>query len=106
MFLQLNQFGRQSVYQSDYVANLLNVVEQELFEQQLNDILLAIESDVEVYLVPTIKLGTRVMIKSGPLRGCEGLVESRKGLVEVLLRLDFIGQAAAIKIDAGDLELI
>ncbi len=106
VFLQLVKSARQKVYQSDYVANLLDVVEQDLFEQQLNDILLAVESDVEVYLVPTIKTGTRVKIKSGPLRGCEGFVESRKGLVEVLLRLDFIGQAAAVKIDAGDLELI
>ncbi len=106
VFLQLVKASRQTVYQSDYVANLLDVVEQDLFEQQLNDILMAVESDVDVYLVPTIKTGTRVKIKSGPLRGCEGFVESRKGLVEVLLRLDFIGQAAAVKIDAGDLELI
>ncbi len=106
VFLQFAKAARQKVYQSDYVANLLDVVEQDLFEQQLNDILMAVDSDVEVYLVPMIKTGTRVKIKTGPLRGCEGFVESRKGLVEVLLRLDFIGQAAAVKIDAGDLELI
>ena len=43
---------------------------------------------------------------SGPLRGIEGWVEQRHGMSTVLLRLDFIGQAAAVKMEATDLELI
>jgi len=50
--------------------------------------------------------GNRVMIKSGSLQGQEGWVEDRFGMTTVLLRLDFIGQAAAIKVDASILELI
>lgn len=106
VFLQLALPQRQKVYQSDYVANLLDVVAQDEFEAQLNDILMAVESEVDVYLAPTIKAGTKVRIKSGPLRGCEGFVENRVGVVEVFLRLDFIGQAAAVRVDASELELI
>lgn len=105
LFLRLLTGQSQKVYQSDYVANLLEVIDQQLFEQQLNDILLALETDLEVRLAPLIKNGCRVRIKSGPLRGMEGLVESRVGVVQVLLRLDFIGQAAAVKMDADLLEL-
>lgn len=39
-------------------------------------------------------------IKAGPLQGLEGWVEKRYGMTTVLLRLDFINQAAAVKIDA------
>jgi transcription antitermination factor NusG len=46
----------------------------------------------------------RVRIKSGPLRGVEGWVQKRHGRASVLLRLDFIGQAAAVKLDADQLE--
>jgi hypothetical protein len=46
--------------------------------------------------------GLRVRIKSGPLRGVEGWVEQRFGRSTVLLRLDFISQAAGVKLD-GDL---
>ena len=42
----------------------------------------------------------------GPLRGVEGWVEGRHGMSTVLLRLDFIGKAAAVKMDAELLELI
>jgi transcription antitermination factor NusG len=85
---------------------MLDVLDQELFEHQLNDILRALETDLEVQLAPEIKTGCRVKIKTGPLRGVEGFVESRTGTVKVILRLDFISQAAAVKIEADNLELI
>ncbi len=104
IFLQLQFPQRQKVYQSDYVANLLDVPNQAEFAKQLEDILLSLELDVEVRLAQTIGPGTKVLIKSGPLRGMEGWVENRSGPTVVLLRLDFIGQAAAVKIDASQLE--
>jgi transcription antitermination factor NusG len=106
LFLQLREPQRPKVYQSDYVANLLEVTDQVLFAQQLADILLALETDLEVRLAPEIKEGMRVKVKSGPLRGVEGFVEKRAGTMHVLLRLDFISQAAAVKIEADEVELI
>jgi transcriptional antiterminator RfaH len=105
VFLHISKEDRNKVFNSDYVANLLDVVDQELFVQQLDGILRATETDLEIRLAPTIGEGMRVKIKSGPLRGLEGWVEKRHGMSVVLLRLDFIGQAAAVKLEATDLEL-
>lgn len=106
VFLRLLQQQRQTVYQSDHVANLLEVVDQQLFEAQLGDILLALDTELEIFLAPQIAAGSRVKIKSGPLRGVEGIVEQRSGMTLVQLRLDFISQAAAVKVEASELELI
>src|SRR5215469_13967020 len=106
VFIQAQAEKRNVILQSDYVANLLDVHDQELFERQLNDVLRALETDLEIRLAPTIGEGARVKIKNGPLRGVEGQVEKRYGMNVVLLRLDFIGQAAAVKVDAMDLEII
>ena len=106
VFLQLLTEQRQRVYQSDHVANLLEVHDQELFERQLKEILIALETDLLVFLAPQIGAGCAVKIKQGPLRGMQGWVEMRYGPGTVLLRLDFIGQAAAIKVQADELELI
>jgi len=106
LFLRPTPEQRKVVLQSDYVANLLDVFDQELFERQLNEILLALDSGCEVRLAPTIGKGMRVSIRSGPLRGMEGWVEERYGPSTVLLRLDFIGQAAAVKLDVAILEPI
>lgn len=95
-----------AVYQNDHVANLLDVFDQETFQRQLQDILVALEAKVGVRLAPAIGAGMRVRIKTGPLQGLEGWVEQRYGMSTVLLRLDFINQAAAVKVDADSLELI
>ncbi|MCS7089585.1 MAG: transcription termination/antitermination NusG family protein [Verrucomicrobiota bacterium] len=104
VFLRPNHDQRRLLRCNDYVANLLEVYDQKLFEQQLTEILFALDSGCEVQLAPRIGKGTRVMIKSGPLRGLEGWVEERYGPNVVLLRLDFIGQAAAVKLDVCELE--
>ena len=104
VFLQLEPGQKDSVRQNDHVANLLDVFDQETLRRQLEDILLALETDLEVRLAPSIGKGMRVRIKAGPLRGVEGWVEHRYGRATVLLRLDFISQAAAVKLDADLLE--
>lgn len=104
LFLKMLPTQRQKVYQSKYVANLLQVFDQELFTRQLDDILLALDTDLQILLAPQIGEGMRVLIKSGPLRGMEGWVEKRYGMTTVLLRLDFISQAAAVKLEADQLE--
>lgn len=106
VFLRLNQETRKVAIQSNYVANMLEVVDQQEFEDQLEDILFALEQGVEIRLEPTIEVGARVLVKSGPLQGQEGWVEERFGMTTVLLRLDFIGQAAAVKVQTGTLELV
>jgi len=106
VFLQMEQAKKAVVRQSDHVANLLDVFDQETFCRQLQDILLALDAKVGVRLAPAIGEGTRVRIKTGPLQGIEGWVEQRYGMSTVLLRLDFINQAAAVKVDADALEPI
>jgi len=83
----------------------LMVHDQDLFIRQLGDILAALSTELEGYLAPQIGAGSRVTVKSGPLRGMEGWVEERYGMTTVPLRLDFIGQAAAVKMQADELEL-
>jgi transcription antitermination factor NusG len=106
VFLQMLPEKRNLLRQSNHVANLLEVTDQELFIRQLGDILRALETDLDIRLAPMIGEGMRVKIKHGPLRGVEGWVEKRHGMTTVLIRLDFISQAAAVKLEATDLELI
>jgi transcriptional antiterminator RfaH len=106
VFIQMAAEKRGVVLQSDHIANLLDVHDQELFARQLGEVMLALEMDLEIRLAPTIGEGARVKIKSGALRGVEGWVEKRYGMNVVLLRLDFIGQAAAVKVEATDLEMV
>lgn len=106
LFVQILPSQRQSLAQNEHVARVLTVFDQELFARQLNDILIALETELEIRLAPEIGAGHRVKIKHGPLQGMEAWVEDRQGMSTVLLRLDFIGQAASVKVPADSLELI
>jgi transcription antitermination factor NusG len=104
VFLRMLATQRQSIYQSDHVANLLDVVDQELLTRQLEAVMQALNSDREIRLAPQIIEGQRVRIVAGPLRGVEGVVEQRSGVTTVFLRVDFISQAAAVKLEAHEVE--
>src|SRR5438445_9483284 len=106
VFLHLPPERRRMILQNDCVANLLDVCDQNLFGDQVGEIIQALETDLEVFLAPEIGPGSRVRVRYGPLRGMEGWVESRYGSTTILLRLEFIGQAAGIKLQADQLELI
>lgn len=106
VFLQLLPRAASTIRQNDLVANLLDVFDQATLARQLQEILAALESGLVLQVAPEIGEGSRVRIKSGPLQGVEGWVEKRQGISVVLLRLDFINQAAAVKIEAGLLEPI
>src|SRR5688572_27766376 len=99
LFLRLLREQRRKVFQNDHVANLLDVPDQPTFEHQLQDILHALDTELEIQLAPEVVPGARVKVKWGPLRGMEGYVEQRSGTCYVHLRLDFIGKAAAVRLE-------
>ncbi len=100
--------GSQSarVRQNNQVARVLVPPDEAEFAGQLADILRALETDREIRLAPQIRDGMRVKIVRGPLRGMDGLVERRSGLLEVYLRLDFISECAAVRVTADELEAV
>jgi len=106
VFLRITADQSRPARQHKSVVRLLEVDDQPQFERQLESILRALETGLEIRLAPAVAEGARVKIKSGPLRGLEGWVEQRHGLQTVQLRLDFIGQAAAVKMSGEELELI
>jgi transcription antitermination factor NusG len=104
VFVELAPDQRLKLSQHQHVANLLEPPDQAEFATQLATILRVLEGEVEVRLAPEIQPGARVRLRSGPLRGVEGIVTERHGMLEVQLRLDFIGQGAAVKVSADELE--
>jgi transcription antitermination factor NusG len=53
---------------------------------------------------PFLTVGRRVRVKTGPLEGIEGIVIRRKNRLRLVISLDLIRRAAAVEVDAADLE--
>ncbi len=94
------------IAQSRHVARILVPPDPMEFDRQLREILAAVEAGLDVRPASNVVEGSRVAITDGPLRGMEGRVEKRDGPFDVILRLDFIGQAAAVRVPASEVERI
>jgi transcription antitermination factor NusG len=106
VFLRVARAGHGKVAQNRHVARVLVPPDPEEFDRQLGDILVAVAAGLEIRPAPGVVAGVRVNIVSGPLRGLEGVVERRDEPMDVVLRLDFIGQAAAVRMLATDVEVM
>ena len=75
-------------------------------EKQILDIKTIMESDVKLDPFPYIKKGRAVRVKSGPLKGLEGVLVERKGLYKLVIRIDLLQKGAAAEVYISDVEPI
>ncbi|HQC42141.1 MAG TPA: transcription termination/antitermination NusG family protein [Verrucomicrobiota bacterium] len=106
VFIYTPEKNHRLLKKCQHLVRLIKVADQALFCKQLEAVVLAISSDIDLLPVPEIKPGILVKIKNGPLKGVEGVVKERVGLCRVCLKLDFIGQGVALQVEADNLEVI
>jgi transcription antitermination factor NusG len=106
VFFRADSDTSQRVLRNQYAANVLTVYDQAEFAHQLEDILAALESGCLVLGAIELCAGKEVQILNGPLAGMSGTVMRISNQTTVVLRLDFLGQGAAIVVDGTALEII
>lgn len=103
IFVLADDAGRQLVRGSNFTANLLLVHDQNTLLRQLRQVHFALSSMATVELLPNYTTGMTVQVKSGPLKGLEGIIEKVKNRTRILLNVDFIQQSIAVELDADQL---
>ncbi|MDD3604667.1 MAG: hypothetical protein PHD86_05735, partial [Kiritimatiellae bacterium] len=87
--------------QSQYVANLLQVFEQERLVRELKQIETALKAEKVVEVLPYLKKGSLVRIKSGQFKDFEGVVEHMHGKTRLVINITMINYSMAIEVDAA-----
>jgi transcriptional antiterminator NusG len=75
-------------------------------DKQILDIKSIMESDVQLDPFPYLKKGRTVRVKSGPLKGVEGVLVERKGQCKLVIRIDLLQKGAAAEVHISDIEPI
>jgi transcription antitermination factor NusG len=88
------------------VAGIITVVNQEQLTWELRNLALALSARVSLDPYPYLRAGVRVEVRSGPLAGLQGVVESRTKRDRLLLQVDVLGQATSLEIDGAILDPI
>ncbi len=93
----------QRVYlrQNQYVANLLEVAEQDKLVRQLRQIHQALQLGDAVEVMPYLEKGNRVCVTGGALKGLEGIIENVKGGTRIIISVEMIRQSVGLEVDAA-----
>ena len=97
------------VYEADRtkrVANIIRVSDQEKITWELRNLALGLVACGKLDPYPYLRKGVRVEVRSGPLIGVQGVVESRTKRDRLLLQVDVLGQATSVEIDGAILDII
>jgi transcription antitermination factor NusG len=88
------------------VARIIDVADQQTLTSELTNLHLALSGGVPLDPYPYLKDGVRVEVRSGPLRGLQGVIEGRGGTGRLILQVEMLGRAVSIEVPGTLLEPI
>jgi transcription antitermination factor NusG len=106
LFFAGDETDRYRALCTSHVANIIPVVDQGRFVDELAQIEKALATPAGLDPFPYLQRGTPCRIIAGPLAGVHGVVERRDGITRLILRVEMLGQAVATEIDPSLLEVV
>jgi transcription antitermination factor NusG len=98
VFAAFGAEGKVIVLKSNQVVHILSVVNQDQLIHELAQIRQALTVDPTLDACAAFQAGKRVLIRSGPFQGLEGVVQLVRGKAKVVLNVDMIGRAVAVEV--------
>lgn len=95
---------RSEFYRKSRLVRALKVVDQKKLRDELGHLQTALGGRQRLSPWPYLQKGRRCRVRSGPLKGVEGLFDHKKSGARLVLNVDTLGQAVALEIDAGLIE--
>ena len=108
VFVRMALCDRLRVLQVPGVARLVgfNGLPCALPDAEVEGLKAGLASGIRAEPHPFLTAGRRVRVKAGPLEGLQGIVVRGKNRLRLIISLDLIHRAAAVEVEAADLERI
>ena len=97
---------RIEVLQTNRVANLLAVKDQQKLVDELSQIERALQTGAALMPHKYFKTGQRCRVIGGPLADLHGIIVKIRGTTRLLLQIDMLGQATSVEIDTDMIEIV
>lgn len=104
IFLFGNELERVTTLTTNRISRILPVVDQTQLIRDLSNVHTLIEQDAPLAVERRLEAGAMVRIKTGPLRGLEGVVVKRHGKTRLLVAVTYLQQGVSVEIDDCALE--
>jgi transcription antitermination factor NusG len=106
LFASFERDGRLAILKSNHVVRIMETGSRRGLLHQLAQIRKALRVDPGLVSCSALKRGRRVRIRGGPFLGVEGVVSDVKGVTEVTLNVDMVGQAVTVRVDRTFVEIV
>jgi transcription antitermination factor NusG len=104
VFAPVDDEQRRDALATNTVARWLSIPDERMLVTDLRAIKRLIDSEHPLTPEARIEPGQMVRVKSGPLRGVEGVVLKRRGEQRLMVAVRFLNQGASIELEDVDLE--
>lgn len=104
VFSRVDDEQRRAALATNTIARWIPVVDERMLVTDLRAIRLLIDSDQPLTPEARLEPGQPVRVRSGPLKGLEGVVIRRRGEERLLVAVQFLNQGASIELEDIDLE--
>ncbi len=74
--------------------------------EEIEDLRTRLSGSTNIEPHPYLSAGRRVRVRSGPLRGLEGIIVRTKERCRIVLTIHLIMRSVAVEVDEGDVEFI
>jgi transcription antitermination factor NusG len=99
-FLNVLKTNGVVTFVSSTPGNPSTVPDEEIYTLKL---LLASGEELDVY--PSLKIGERIRVRRGPLKGAEGILARKDDQYQFLVNVHLLGRSVGVKIYADELEV-
>lgn len=77
-----------------------------ILREEIEALKLMIASGKEIDIYPSLKEGTRVRMKNGPLKQAEGIITKRENQYLFVINIELLGRSLSVKLSANDIEAL
>ena len=106
VFLRGTPQDAYSLDRNGRVAQIIAIANQRQVNWELSNIHFALCNDVPLCKYQYLKKGARVEVRSGPLRGLQGIIECRAKRDRLILQVEILGTAVSLEVDGALLDVL
>ncbi len=106
VFYDYDGIPRSDIFKTKKVAKIIEPRNKEQLKKELENIEKAISSGVYLERINRLQKGDRVIVKSGPLAGVEGIFLRHKNRTKLIISISMLGMSVEADIDEASVEIL
>src|SRR5215217_6933515 len=87
------------------IARIIMIADQDTVNWELRNLHFALASNVTLTNYQRLQKGVRVEVRTGPLRGLQGIIQCRSKRDRLILQVETLGQAVSLEVDGAVLDV-